>query len=123
MHDPNDIPSRFYDIGELNFQDFALEAWGVSVRHNVDVLNCARSFRRVPTEYDPTEYFNLFGKRKLHNIFKFHPNVFGKGQHFYEIGSCTMDAHDHDADYFLFIYLTIEEGDKLIKKYDLHEIR
>lgn len=114
--------SRFYDISELDFQDFALTAWADAVKTIVDCLNCTKSFRRQPTEFDPTEYFRLFGDRKLHNIFKYHPNCFGIGKDAYEIGSCTMDAHCHATDYFLFIYLSVEDGEKLIKKYNLQEL-
>ena len=114
---------RFYGISELDFQDFALEVWELSELTTVEVLNCAKSFRRQPTDYTPVEFFELFGTRKLHTVFKYHPNCRGIGKHLYEVGCCTMDAHDHDADYFLFIYTSIEDGEKLIKKYSLNEIR
>lgn len=37
---------------------------------------------------------------------------------YYEIGGCTM-AHSSGRDYFLYIYLTEEDGDNLVEKYNL----
>lgn len=41
---------------------------------------------------------------------------------YYEVGGCTL-AHKDGFDYFLFIYLTEEVGDALVKKYKLKTLR
>jgi len=41
---------------------------------------------------------------------------------YYEVGGCTL-IHPSHRDYFLFIYLTEEDGDALVKKHGLKTLK
>lgn len=69
----------------------------------------------------------VFIKRKPHNNPMGHyvKNDFGTWdvyQTYYEVGGCTL-AHTSGRDYFLFMYLPVEEGDRLVKKHGLRLLK
>lgn len=89
-------------------------------------------YRRIsdPTSFD--DLLKIFAESTMHWVFikrKREQNPVGhyvkqengewkKYETYYEVGGCTM-AHKDGFDYFLFIYMTEEVGDKFVKKYKL----
>lgn len=66
----------------------------------------------------------VFIKRKPENNYVGHhvkqeDGSFKKYSTYYEVGGCTM-GHQSGRDYFLFVYLTEEDGDSIVSKYGLN---
>lgn len=90
------------------------------------------NYRRAKDDTPFDDLLKIFAESKMHWVFikrKAEQNPVGhyveqkdgsfkKYETYYEVGGCTL-AHKEGRDYFLFIYLTEEIGDALVKKHKL----
>ena len=93
-------------------------------------------YKRVadPTPFD--DLLKIFSESSMHWVFikrreeqspighyvKQADGTWKRYKTYYEVGGCTM-CHKDGFDYFLFIYLTEEVGDALVRKYELKTLK
>lgn len=81
---------------------------------------------KIFSEYQKSMHW-VFIKRTPHeNLLGHHvqqeDGTWKKFNIYYEVGGCTL-LHPSQRDYFLFIYLTEEDGDALVKKHGLKTLK
>lgn len=120
------MSGKFYKIEE-NVDPFELmkEAKDLSFQMNIDIL---KFIRREKYDISFEECLEIFKNSKhMHWVFiernDFIPFYFPNNEkiyNYYEIGGCTLA--NQEGDIFLFLYLTKENGDKLLHKYKFKEL-
>ena len=81
-----------------------------------DQLDGSVSFSRQPTDKTPEEVLQI-GLREVNTLWNFIKREAMCGDEaYYDVGCCTLGKR---PEYFLWIKLSIEDGDKLVKKYKL----
>ena len=105
-----------YKFSKEIARQLLLEAMELSKSVTTDELDCSKSFHRIATDKSPIEVLELglTGKHTFYS-FIFRPAQGSQEEHF-EVGLSTMLMK---PDYFLWIRLSIVDGNKLAKKYDL----
>ncbi len=97
----------------------------MQISHSVtcDQLDCSKSIQRQPTDKTPEEVLQigLGDRRTLYNFIRregypYEEPMYKEGS--YDVGLSTMCT---TPVYFLWIKLTIEQGDRLIEKYNIYE--
>ena len=111
---------RPYKIPRQKAEQIIREAMILAGEKNVlcDELNCAKSWSRQSTDKTPEEVLqmSLKGKNTIWT-FIFHDTLRGQEPYF-DIG-CIARENLGGTEYFLWIKLDVEAGDKLIQKYSL----
>lgn len=91
--------------------------------------------RRLTSTTPLPQVYDIFRSHSMHWVFIDRNqlpgyNRFGDDSinRYYEVGGCTLDhrdksGHDYGGDYFLFIYLTYEEGERIRLKHDLKPLK
>lgn len=91
---------------------------------------------RQPDDVSFDDILRIFSESKMHWVFirrrreqnsighhvKQADGSFVKYETYFEVGGDTM-AHPSHRDYFLFIYMTEEDGDRMVKKYKLKTLK
>lgn len=108
---------KSYRIPKDNISAIFAEAMLLANYIYVDELDCAKSFARQQTDKTIEEVFEiaLNNKSTLWN-FIYRPHLFNGENPYFDIGCSTIGLK---PDYFLWIRLSVENGEKLIKKYKL----
>jgi len=109
-----------YDIPKNKRKSVIEDALEVSFLTETDELDCNKSFSRYSSNKTPQEVLELCLSKSAHFVFilKDEREQFGEKDYF-DVGCSTLTA---SPDYFLFISLSIEDGNKLIKKHDLKKM-
>ncbi len=110
---------KFYKYPKSIARELILEAKSLSFHSWLDELDCSVSFCRKSTEKTLDEIIHLCETNPAHltliercdSIGRFHDH-----ENYYEIGASTLGI---GVDYFIWILVSIENGEKLIKKYEL----
>lgn len=108
----------FYNIESISIQKkkkIINEAFSANFDWHVDKLDCSESWRRQRIEMSfedimlklkAKSHFTVIHRRNIHD------GEYG------EIGFCQVEK---EVTYFLWIFITINELEKIIKKYKLNE--
>lgn len=91
------------------------EAVTVSRKCFVDKLDCSKSFARENTDLTYEEAKPLFEDKLLHFAFIQHKGFLDEND-YYDVGVSTQAGHPN---YFIFFYISIEDGEKVAEKYNL----
>jgi hypothetical protein len=92
------------------------EAMELSYSVKVDELDCSKSCCRVATDKTPIEVLEI-GLNDKYTLYSFiYRRNYGYPKDYFELGLSTMLMN---PDYFLWIRLSIEDGNNLAKKYKL----
>lgn len=112
---------KFYKYPKSIARELILEAKSLSFHYWLDELDCSVSFHRKSTEKTLDEIINLCETEPAHftliercdSIGRFHDH---DHENYYEVGASTLGI---GINYFIWILVSIEDGEKLIKKYEL----
>lgn len=110
--------SGFYDIGKLDnakLKAFFKDAVDLSYDSHIDVLDCSKSFRRQQCTTKTIQEMVDGANTKHHNVcidrsIQHEDSLYG------EIGYSTITT---EPEYFLFIFVTLENLQILVDKYNL----
>lgn len=110
---------KFYKYPKSIARELILEAKSICFHFWLDQLDCSVSFRREKTEKTLDEIIDLCETNPAHftiierrdSLGRFHGH-----ESYYEIGASTLGG---GVNYFIWILVSIENGEKLIKKYKL----
>ena len=105
-----------YKFSKEIAKQLLLEAMELSDFVTTDELDCSKSFHRIATNKTPIEVLEI-GLSDKHTFYSFifRPAQGSQEEHF-ELGLSTMLLK---PDYFLWIRLSIVDGNALAKKYKL----
>lgn len=101
------------------------EAMRISHHVHCDQLDCSVSVQRQPTDLTPEQLLEMgLNERRTHYHFIRRDEAFPCDgplyqNGYYDVGLSTIRSEG--PDYFLWIRLTIEQGDRLIEKHGLYE--
>lgn len=111
---------KSYKIPKDKIKEIITESISLANGIWVDELDCSKSFARKPTDKTIQEVFKigLKGKSTFWN-FIYRPAFYEGEKPYFDVGCRTMGI---GLDYFLWIKLNVENGEKLIKKYKLKSI-
>lgn len=118
---------KWYSIPKGKEEEIMREGKSFALEYFIDKLEIEKSWRRERADLSFDEVLEIFSTFKMHWVFiQRNQNpyfIFGNSyEHtkeyfpYYEIGGCTIG---YNPEYFLFIYMTKENGDKLVNKYNL----
>lgn len=110
---------KFFKYPKSIARELIKEAESLSFHKWVDELDCSVSVARKSTKKTLDEIIDLCETNSAHftvierrdSIGRFHDH-----ENYYEIGASTLGI---GVDYFIWILVSIENGEKLIKKYKL----
>jgi len=118
----------FYNVDSLSKAEkmtLLHDAIDLSLCYNIDELDCSKSFARVASKLTLDKFCNKIDTSKfiywvfIHRKSGF-PLVingaFVEMSSYYEFG---IRLGDNQIDYFIFVYMNIENGGKLVNKYEL----
>lgn len=110
---------KFYKYPKSIARKLILEAKSLSFHHWLDELDCSVSWCRKSTEKTLDEIINLCENNSAHFTLIERQDTLARyfgHETYYEIGASTLGI---GVDYFIWILVSIEDGEKLIKKYKL----
>lgn len=110
--------SGFYYLKKLNdeqLKNFFNDAFALSYEAHVDVLDCSKSWRRQSCETITVEEMIERASVNNHNIC-IDRSIQMDFRKYGEIGYCTITSA---PDYFLYIFVTLENLKILVDKYKL----
>jgi len=118
----------FYNVDSLpktNKMTLLYDSIDLSLCYNIDELDCSKSFSRVASMLTLDEFCNKIDSSNfiywvfIHRKSGF-PLVingaFVEMSSYYEFGIRLVD---NQIDYFIFVYMNIENGERLVNKYKL----
>ena len=113
-----EIKSGFYSLAKLDndkLRDFFIDAIELSYDSHIDILDCSQSFRRQQCTTKTMKEMIENANTKHHNVC-IDRSVQNDMSSYGEIGYCTITK---EPDYFLYIFVTLENLQILVDKYNL----
>jgi len=108
-----------YKIPRAKAKQVLEAAMALAYHVHCDELDCSKSFARQPTDKTPQEVFEI-GLKTPGTLYTFiHRDYRGWEQDFFDVGLSTIGQVPN---YFLWISLDIENGEKLIKTFKLRPL-
>ena len=109
------MPQTSFCIKKSDRKALILDALALSSWTATDQLDCSVSFLRQSTDKTPLEVLSMSLKKGFF-VFNLMNAPYRGEEPYFDVGCSTIGGN---VDYFLWINLTIENGNKLIKKYNL----
>lgn len=118
----------FYNLNSLSKAEkrtLLHDAVDLSLCYNIDELDCSKSFARVASKLTLDEFCNKIDTSNFIHWVLIHRKsgfplvihgAFVEMPSYYEFG---IRLGDNQIDYFIFVYMNIENGEKLVDKYEL----
>lgn len=109
---------NFYDLSEFNIdtiKEIMVEANELSFNSHVDKLDCSISPARQSISMKPEEAINTLLTQGCHIVFI--KRCFFNDDPYFEVGFSTFSEIPH----YLFLNISVEHGEKLIKKYNIQK--
>ena len=113
-----EMKTGFYSLSKLDndkLKAFFKDAVDLSYDSHIDILDCSKSFRREQCTTKTIQEMVDNANTKHHNVC-IDRSVQSDTSQYGEIGYCTITK---EPDYFLYIFVTLENLQVLVDKYNL----